>query len=378
MSDLSIITRNRYEQVYDRLRDMIDGLQAQPGQRLQSMRVLAGRFGTSVPTVQRAIVQLEDEGLLQRRHGSGTFIAGREAETRTVDRAVTLGIEVGADVFGELADQLVQRLQGRDFLVNLMNINVAPGVDGRAGGNLPAQLAKRADNILVLHGNIHLFSHLTPDILRRYRTVGIVDWDNTSIAPTTAVLSDHLRGVELVEEHLWELGHRRLLIVGTSIQIWHARQELQAQSPLSGSSVRQWTARGGSSSTLGSRATTSGESELDAAEFLARFDSDQPPTAIFGLRDVEANQAQRLLRRYRPELCARTAIIGYYDTPWAQCADPPISTVNLDIASIARLAVDRIVALHAGEPTAAEPTRVPPRLVVRGSSLPGPYAAAGT
>ncbi len=49
----------------------------QPGQSYQSAREIAQRFGVSTMTADRAMQKLVASGLLERRHGAGTFVGPR-------------------------------------------------------------------------------------------------------------------------------------------------------------------------------------------------------------------------------------------------------------------------------------------------------------
>ncbi|MDO8683483.1 MAG: GntR family transcriptional regulator [Armatimonadota bacterium] len=55
-----------------------------PGDRIISERALAESLGISRLTVSRAIGELVNEGLLKRRHGSGTYVADWRSRTPTV------------------------------------------------------------------------------------------------------------------------------------------------------------------------------------------------------------------------------------------------------------------------------------------------------
>ena len=63
---------------YRRLRDTIAGQLARgelrPGDALPAEQELARRYGLAPGTVRRAMDELSDEGLVERRHGSGTFV----------------------------------------------------------------------------------------------------------------------------------------------------------------------------------------------------------------------------------------------------------------------------------------------------------------
>jgi GntR family transcriptional regulator len=58
-----------------RLRELIDG--SRPGDRLPSERSLSQRWGVARMTVRSATDGLVAEGLLERRHGSGTYVLPR-------------------------------------------------------------------------------------------------------------------------------------------------------------------------------------------------------------------------------------------------------------------------------------------------------------
>jgi GntR family transcriptional regulator len=79
----------------------------QPGERLPSVRVLAAELAVNQNTILRVYERLTGEGLLQRRHGDGTFVADRvptgqmraqrellrQQIARAAELAKTLGVE---------------------------------------------------------------------------------------------------------------------------------------------------------------------------------------------------------------------------------------------------------------------------------------------
>ncbi len=78
-----------------------------PGERLPSVRALASQLAVNQNTILRVYERLTAEGLLQRRHGDGTFVADRvptgqmraqrellrQQVARLVELAKTLGVE---------------------------------------------------------------------------------------------------------------------------------------------------------------------------------------------------------------------------------------------------------------------------------------------
>ncbi|MEU6799538.1 FadR/GntR family transcriptional regulator [Streptomyces neyagawaensis] len=83
------MTKQRlYEQVLDRLRQYVveGGLKA--GDRLPPERDLAQRLGVSRASVKQAIVVLEVQGLVEARHGGGTYLVRDSLDVEPVERMV--------------------------------------------------------------------------------------------------------------------------------------------------------------------------------------------------------------------------------------------------------------------------------------------------
>ncbi|QBI19213.1 GntR family transcriptional regulator [Egibacter rhizosphaerae] len=64
---------NKYESIRDQVLDLVHGLDV--GAAIPAERELCEQFGVSRMTLRRAVDDLVREGYLDRRHGSGTFVA---------------------------------------------------------------------------------------------------------------------------------------------------------------------------------------------------------------------------------------------------------------------------------------------------------------
>lgn len=94
-------------QIAAQIRAACAGGTLQPGQRLPSVRALAAELAVNQNTILRVYERLTAEGLLERRHGDGTFVADRvpsgqlrtqrrllhEQIARAVELAKTLGVD---------------------------------------------------------------------------------------------------------------------------------------------------------------------------------------------------------------------------------------------------------------------------------------------
>ena len=75
-----------YEQVRDNLRRLMVSGAIQEGEKLPSVRSLASNLAINPNTIQRAYMQLEQEGLIYPVKGTGNFIADSE-EVRKLSKA---------------------------------------------------------------------------------------------------------------------------------------------------------------------------------------------------------------------------------------------------------------------------------------------------
>ncbi|MGV3660484.1 MAG: GntR family transcriptional regulator [Prosthecobacter sp.] len=63
-----------HDQLIEKLRKLLRGRQFVPGAKFLTEREIAGRFGTSRPTANKALSSLVSTGLLEFRQGAGTFV----------------------------------------------------------------------------------------------------------------------------------------------------------------------------------------------------------------------------------------------------------------------------------------------------------------
>ncbi|CAM3474576.1 GntR family transcriptional regulator [Marinicrinis lubricantis] len=93
-----------YRQIEMQLRSLIISGQLEEGTLLPSIRELAGDLNCSVITVRRVYQDLENEGLLRTRQGTGTFVAkvGDHEKSnfrhQAVEKALDEALDIGKSV----------------------------------------------------------------------------------------------------------------------------------------------------------------------------------------------------------------------------------------------------------------------------------------
>jgi len=75
-----------YLQLILQIRNAIETGVLQPGDALPALRVLAQELVVSPNTVVKAYAELESEGLIDIRHGSGAYVSARRGMRPRVDR----------------------------------------------------------------------------------------------------------------------------------------------------------------------------------------------------------------------------------------------------------------------------------------------------
>jgi DNA-binding transcriptional regulator YhcF (GntR family) len=76
-----------------RLRALISSGRLAAGERLPSVRALAEWAGVNVNTVRGVYARLEDEALIETRHGAGSFVAGGASGSPEVERIAAQAID---------------------------------------------------------------------------------------------------------------------------------------------------------------------------------------------------------------------------------------------------------------------------------------------
>jgi GntR family transcriptional regulator len=110
-------------QIADQIASLCASGGVTPGQRLPSVRELARDLAVNQNTVLRVYERLSGEGLLEMRHGQGTFVAGRASKSRQASHRARL-----VDELRQLARQAIGLGLSRDELHELL----AEAADGLA------------------------------------------------------------------------------------------------------------------------------------------------------------------------------------------------------------------------------------------------------
>lgn len=114
----------RYERIADDIRHQIADGVLSAGNRLPAESALAPQYKVSVPTIRQALDVLQAEGLIERRHGSGTFVREPQAKIEYANARFWLGWDprrvfgIGQDGDAASADDLKVTVEFREVMAS--------------------------------------------------------------------------------------------------------------------------------------------------------------------------------------------------------------------------------------------------------------------
>ncbi|HEU5473900.1 MAG TPA: LacI family DNA-binding transcriptional regulator [Actinophytocola sp.] len=175
------------------------------------------------------------------------------------------------------------------------------------------------------------------------------------------VSADDAVAVEQALGHLVSLGHRRVgALLGTEGHV-PSRRKLAA--------LEAAARRYDGVEHLVQRSSFSMEGARAAATSLVQAGV----TAIVCASDVLALGAIRAVRRLDRRVPQDVSVVGFDDSAFMNCTDPPLTTVRQPIEAMGQAAVDLLVTqMNGSAATLPDELLFEPELVVRGSTAPAP------
>lgn len=113
-----------YTRIAQELREMIEEGTLRPGDRLPTLKTLAEEFSCSRATIREALGALRGQGLVELRHGDGTYVrtASVEMWMQPLDAAVLLGrdhvrelVEFQTAILAAIATSAAKSRAAKDF-----------------------------------------------------------------------------------------------------------------------------------------------------------------------------------------------------------------------------------------------------------------------
>jgi DNA-binding LacI/PurR family transcriptional regulator len=337
-----------------------------------TLRDVALRAGVSVSTVSR-VVNGRDAGLPIRRETRDRIIAAATElgyRPNLLARALRgspsslLGV-----IVRDIADPFhLQVLRGIDEVAREVDYRLFLGhIDYRpeaaaAYGSMFEQ--SHADGLIVV-GDLRGADSALDALAEHHRyVVGVTD--RVAPRPFPGVYADSVVGTALAMEHLWSLGHRRIVCVA---------DDRTADGRLRAEEYARHLRERGAGETVRVFFTTQPDPEPSyrlGRELFGHFDRPSRPTAVFAASDTLAVGLLQAAFQAGIAVPGRLSIVGFDDIDGAAFTVPPLTTVSQAGRAMGRAAARLVLDMIEGRRPAAEVSDVvlAPTLVVRQSTSP--------
>lgn len=220
---MSQTSQSKYQVIRAQLAEGIRSGRFKAGSRLPAERVLAKQFSVSPMTARRAVHELVEAGLLERRDREGTYVHpdGSKTLAQTTLNLIYLGF--GQSRAGEIVRHAKLAADERGWAFHVIRL------DG-----LSEQVGSRA----ILHGNLSIvladeagLRGCIGDAMEQAAGRSVVVGNRLDHRGVPSVLADDAEGMRLAVEHLLAKGHRRVALVSndaahtvdrTQIETWRS------------------------------------------------------------------------------------------------------------------------------------------------------------
>jgi len=358
---------HKRQQVADSLRKMLHGLKA--GDRLPSVHDLEKHFGVAKSTVEAAVSELQAEGLIVRRKGSGTFVADapRGAGRRQVGRIMITSIPLGTSL--NIYSAMLSALESE-----MRRLGYEPVLFSEVSPALRFAQAQQRWEAGAVDGFINIGSLHEGD-LATYPTVpGVVMGEVPDGAPVHQVVVDNYGGGRAAGQYLWGLGHRRIAFMAAA----NLAPAVKRRQGL----VDAVVDCGGRESdvvpiTITWRALGQNNFPVIETALKTALEGPEPVTAFFFGNDQVAFPALQTLLAWGIRIPGDVSVLSFDDTPGlASQTRPALTSLRMPTLGLGALAVQT---LHQANQEPGMPFRrlvLPAELIVRESS--GPREGSGS
>ncbi|MFQ5974578.1 MAG: GntR family transcriptional regulator, partial [Alphaproteobacteria bacterium] len=320
-----------------------------PGSRIPSEAEFQQALSISRSTIRQALREAENQGLVVRVPGKGSFVADsldNDANRRLIGY-ITSGFSYDLDQRLLIGAESAARAHG--YRVIFCNANQSLEEENRLVDQL---LQDRVSGLVAWHIiDPREASRLRQLIESRTLPVSLMDRVYEG-AECDYVSSDNRRGGYLVTRHLLDFGHRRIAFVTRQLPgevraladryagYERALREMGLE-PMEPVRVPEPEgARNMEEIVLGD------PSEPEVAILSELLRGDDAPTALFALNDVLAAQIIKMTERVGLQVPEEVSVAGFDDVGLAAFLKTPLTTVSQDVFQIgyraATLLVERI------------------------------------
>jgi len=356
----------KHKAIYDDLRESIRAGRYAVGDRLPSEVDLVAQFAASRPTVARALRELQAEGVIERRVGSGTYVC-RPPEPPTTGRMFGLLIpELGrTEIFEPICGAIARRMQAQrhallwgdftsgdgDDRIPQAQQTCAEYIDRKPAGVFfaPIELAEGMEQV-----NARIVEAF------RHAAIPLVLLDRDAAAypkrcGCDVVGIDNALGGYRLTEHLISVGCRRIAFIARPLSAPTVAQRVAGyREALRAAGLR-----------AESRLVQFGDPE--DAGFVRRLLRTAKPEAMVCANDLTAARLMHTLDALGVAVPNDIGVVGFDDVKYAKLVRVPLTTMHQPCDAIGAAAVNAMLERVADPQLPPRQILLEPTLVVRRS-----------
>ena len=330
----------KYRHVFEALEESILSRRYQPGQKLPSEAVLVEEFGTSRITVIRALRELQQRGLVQRRAGSGTYITDGAGTKAGLLFGLLIPNLAETEIFGPICQGMAEYSQVRNHALLWGDTTPAPEqkeiqmlelcrqyVAKKVAGVFFAPLEWTPRNERTNQAVVSVLEQAAIPIVLLDRC--FLPYPNRSSYDLVSI--DHRRAGYMVTEHLLKLGCRRIAFVAYA----HSASTVEAR--IAG--YREALLAGGAPLEPALVQRLSGQHTAELGHIVDLL----KPEAIVCANDRTAGQVMHSLIELNYQIPKDVRIVGIDDVQYANLLPVPLTTVRQPCRAIGLAAVAAIL-----------------------------------
>lgn len=365
LSDQSLKT-TKHSAIFDHIHAEILSGKYKDGDRLPTEHELIKVFGTSRPTVSRALRDLQTAGLIRRRAGSGSFVTLNNKDAQSTKLFALLIPDLGqTEIFEPICAQIARDVQGHGHGLLWGDFREAdPSTRREHAEELCRDYIERK-----VSGVFFAPVEMTPGMAETNRRIvdalyaagiavvlldrDVVDYPQRSVFDVVGI--DNRRGAHLLTEHLVECGCNRIA--------FFAR-------PLSAPTVAHRIA--GWRDALVEAGLDANDGLIcsgapDDTEFVRTAIKKARPHAFVCANDLTAAKLMHTLDDLNVGVPDDVRVVGFDDVKYANLVRVPLTTIHQPCSDIGKVAAQTMLDRIANPELPARNILIDPQLVIRKS-----------
>lgn len=313
----------KYLQVKEHLLQHFDEQQYQADQKIPTESELIAQFDVSRITIRQALGELAQEGVIYKKHGSGSFFSGKPREVHANNRLIgVLTPRITYYIYPYIIEGIDDVAHQKRYNIVLGNVAAKPENEAAC---LRQLLEQPIDGLLfeptggyedIEHAEIfHMIKELTIPVV-------LMDWAIEELGVSYVSPDDFAGGVQATS-HLAASGHQRIAYIYPDDKLPSQRRYAGHRHALATYGIEHDASL--DKPTTGRQWDEPGCIETLVQELLDM--GNERPTAMIFFNDDAASRAYPILRKAGLTIPDDISLVGYDDAEFITRLDVPLTTV---------------------------------------------------